>query len=160
MPPDLVDTMEMDQFIVLSTVSADEAARKEGADPAGKKFAVLYNDFDDKEGAFAMGEAFLQNHRGDADVLNAFAWDLVLTDGENEQCFELAMKAAMRAVELTQEKNADMLGTVAFLHSEKQEFEKALAWQRKAVDHKESSENPERVEQMMKRYESALAKSK
>lgn len=160
MPPDLVDTMEMDQFIVLSTVSADEAARKEGADPTGKKFAVLYNDFDDKERAFAMGEAFLQNHRGDADVLNAFAWDLVLTDGENEQCFELAMKAAMRAVELTHEKNADMLSTVAFLHSEKQEFEKALAWQRKAVDHKESSENPERVEQMMKRYESALAKSK
>ena len=159
MPADLADEMQIDQFVILTTVSAEEEAREQGADPAGKKFTVLYRDFDDKEGAFTMAEAFLQSNHGNADVLNAFAWEVVMTDGQNQQCGEFAMKAAMRAVELTNEENADMLSTVAFLYSERQELEKAIAWQRKALDHKDSSENPEGVEKMMKRYEAALANS-
>ena len=159
MPPDLADEMQIDQFIVLTTVSAEEEAREDDADPAGKKFTVLYRDFDDQEGSFAMAEEFLANHNDNAEVLHAFAWEVVMTDGRNERCAELAMKAAMRAVELTNQENADMLSTVAFLYSAREDLEQAVAWQRKAVERKDSSENPEGVEKMMKRYEAALANS-
>ena len=83
-----------------------------------------------------------------------------MTDGKDERCGEVAMQAAQRAVKITDEKQADMLSTVAFLYSERGEYEQAVAWQRKAVEHKESSANPQGVERMMQRYEAALASSK
>ena len=159
MPHDLVDTMEIEQFVVMSTVSADESAVEQGGDPGAARFAVLYNDFDDADRAFAMADSYIEEQSENPKALIALVWSVILADSENGRCQDLAMRAALQAVDITDAKDADILSAVAFLHAEKNELGKAVEWQRKAVAHKETSKHPDRIEMMMKRYEAELAQS-
>lgn len=70
-----------------------------------------------------------------AEALNAVAWSIV--DPDNEPAtkdLDLALKAAARAVELTQEKDAAILDTLAKVHFDRGDLRKAVDLQRKAVD--------------------------
>ncbi len=164
MPRDLADKMVMDQFMILTTVSTHEALVERSTNPEAsakvQKFGVLFRDLDEKDAAYAIAEQFVRDYAGASASLTEFAREISSVDGVNDHGLALTMQAAMRAVELTHAKDADVLQTVAFLHFGREDLEKAVEWQRKAVAHKESSKDAETLERMMKHYEATLARSK
>jgi thiol-disulfide isomerase/thioredoxin len=68
----------------------------------------------------------------DAAQLNQIAWGIALLRGERD--LPLALKAAQRGVELTEQKDAAILDTLARVHYESGDLDQAIAWQQKAVD--------------------------
>lgn len=93
-----------------------QAGRPEEAAAAGKKIV---------EAAIA---------KKDPMKLNAIAWGIVdpAVDLE-ERDLDLAMRAAVNAVELSKEKDANILDTLARVHACEGDYEQAIAWQTKAV---------------------------
>jgi thiol-disulfide isomerase/thioredoxin len=70
----------------------------------------------------------------DADALNQVAWGIVDPDVKMEKRdLDLAMKAASKAVEFTKEQNGAILDTLARVWFWKQDYQKALEVQKKAV---------------------------
>jgi thiol-disulfide isomerase/thioredoxin len=68
-----------------------------------------------------------------ASGLNQIAWRIATSDGPKD--LDLAMKAAKRASELTDDSNAPILDTLARVHYEQGDLEQAIRWQEKAVEH-------------------------
>lgn len=72
----------------------------------------------------------------DAQSLNQFAWIMVDPDGpfsKDTRDLDLAMKAATKAVELTNEKDGAILDTLARVHFVKGDIDKAIELQTKAI---------------------------
>jgi len=89
-----------------------------------------------------------------ASALNQIAWNIAIGSGERD--LALALKAAQRGVELTEEKDGSILDTLARVHFEQGDLEQALLWQRKAVEFADG--NTEIIE-ALQRYEAAKAES-
>jgi hypothetical protein len=85
--------------------------------------------------------------------LNDYAWGQCLQPKDRN--LALALKAAQRGVELTEEKDAPLLDTLARVHFELGDVKSALAWQKKAVAI--NSDNEE-IAAALQRYEAAAAK--
>ena len=90
------------------------------------------------EKASALGHELTREDFADqAGLLNAFSWWIVDPDGtlEAEQRdYALALKAAMRAEELTEGKDASIVDTLARVHFEMGEVAKAIEIQTRAVE--------------------------
>jgi len=69
-----------------------------------------------------------------ANSLNAIAWRIADNADVKNRDFKVALKAAKRANELTDEKNAANLDTLARVYYETGKLKKAIKWQRKAVE--------------------------
>jgi tetratricopeptide (TPR) repeat protein len=67
----------------------------------------------------------------DEDTLNATAWDIAAV--EIPGTLDQALKAALRASELTQNKDPSILDTVAYVYHARKEIAQAIEWQKKAV---------------------------
>jgi tetratricopeptide (TPR) repeat protein len=90
----------------------------------------------------------------DASALNGIAWPLV--DPENaieRRDLELAMKAATKAVEISKEKDGNILDTLARVWFWKKDYQKALELQRKAV---QVGDNPD-LKKALAEYEKLVA---
>ncbi len=70
---------------------------------------------------------------GDARALNDIAWGIATSTGERD--LGLAFKAAQRASELRDHKDAAILDTLARVLYEQGQLDKAIEWQRKACEH-------------------------
>lgn len=68
----------------------------------------------------------------DATMLNAIAWGAATAENPND--LELALKAAQRATEIRENKDAAILDTVARCHYELGNLDQAIKWQQMAVD--------------------------
>ncbi len=99
-----------------------------------QKYQVLGRDIGDEERANAYAAQLVESEWDDATVLNSVAWFMVDDDWVQNADLDLAMKAADRANELTNESSAAILDTVARVHFEQGRLQQALKWQRKAVD--------------------------
>lgn len=88
-----------------------------------------------------------------ASPLNEYAWRQCLLRGERN--LPLALKAAQRAAELSEEQDASILDTLARVYFEQGELAEAISWQKKAVavDKGATAE----INAALKRYEAALA---
>lgn len=67
------------------------------------------------------------------DLLNQFAWMLATMDNDKVD-LKPALSAAKRAVEMTNEEDPDIIDTLARVHYEMGEVDKAIEWQSKAVE--------------------------
>ena len=65
----------------------------------------------------------------EARMLNQIAWGMANNKGD----LDIALKAAERASELEEDKNASIMDTVAFCYYQKGDLDKAIQWQEKAV---------------------------
>ncbi|MAI73944.1 MAG: hypothetical protein CMM01_24010 [Rhodopirellula sp.] len=88
----------------------------------------------------------------DATVLNGVAWETATADNATD--LELALKAAKRASELSEDKDAAILDTLARCHYELGQLDEAIEVQQKAVD---LDSNMQEVTEALKRYQDEKA---
>lgn len=73
-------------------------------------------------------------HQGNATLLNRVAWTIVDPDVETaDRDLGLALRAAQKAVDVTRERDASILDTLARVYFWKQDYTRAVALQTKAV---------------------------
>ena len=90
----------------------------------------------------------------DANILNQIAWDTATAGGTPD--LELALKAAERASELREHKDAAVLDTVARCYYELGNLDKAIEWQQQAKDRNDGY--PE-IAATLKKYQQEKAKA-
>jgi thiol-disulfide isomerase/thioredoxin len=109
------------------------------------------------EQAYAHGARLVDKAIADRDAyaLNAIAWKIVDPTGKVERRdLELAMRAAVKACELTGYENAAILDTLARAHFLRGDLEKALELQQKAVSFADGRMK-ESLEEVLREYEKA-----
>ncbi len=85
------------------------------------------------EEASAVRAELVEDAWNDAQALNEIAWTTA-TSGKSAD-LELALKAATRASEIRDDKDAMILDTLARCHYELGDLDEAIKWQRLAVEH-------------------------
>lgn len=88
----------------------------------------------------------------DARVLNDVAWGIATGSGERD--LALALKAAQRASELREHKDAAILDTLARVYYEQGQLDKAIEWQKKASEHNNGEPS---IDATLKKYEAEKA---
>ena len=91
-----------------------------------------------------------------AQSLDQIAWHIATNQEDGD--FELAEKAAQRAVALTKEKDVSSLDTLARVYSAQEKFEEAIQWQKKAVDAAPEPRMKAELTETLKEYEAARGK--
>lgn len=84
------------------------------------------------EEAAALQAKFVEQVWDDAMALNEIAWGIAIGRGDRD--LELALKAAERASELRNHEDAAILDTLARVHYELGDLDKAVEWQTKAAE--------------------------
>lgn len=129
-----------------------EEASGASAQITAMRMAVLKSAGRTEDAAQQMTK-LVEQEWSNAQLLNAVAWGIA-AEGEVGG-LELAEKAALRSSELTDNKNGAILDTVARIYYEKGDLDKAIEWQKKAVEN-----NPERdpeLDETLKKYEQEKA---
>ena len=103
-----------------------------GEDLDGQRFRILLAK-QDYDGAAKMAEHLSSGLPDNAMVLNQIAWEIALSEGNEERELELAEKIAREASKATNGKNAEILDTLARLLFLRGQKEKAIEFQQKAV---------------------------
>lgn len=125
------------------------------------RFLTLVRDFNDPEKGYAFGHKYMREIWDDAQALNRLAWATLTEEDLRTRDLAFAWKAAQRANELTEFKDAALLNTLARVYSDKGELETALKWARRAVEHLEDADRAvaARVRAALQRYESQAEKN-
>jgi thiol-disulfide isomerase/thioredoxin len=101
------------------------------------KFTSLCNSGDTDAG-LALGEQLLEKYKDNAPYLNSRFWDVIdpVRNGDHvdPRVAQLALKAALRAVELTNEKDPNILDTLAAAQFRTGEAAAAVATEQKAIN--------------------------
>ena len=129
----------------------------------GKSMPLLNNRLmilmmaDRAEEASSVRGELIEAAWDDATVLNGVAWETATADNATD--LELALKAAKRASEIREDKDAAILDTLARCHYELGQLDEAIKVQQKAVD---LDSNMQEITEALKRYqdEKAAADSK
>ncbi len=98
-----------------------------------QRFSALFGDEGDEESAYAIARQLVEEFPEHAAALNWIAWSIVSTEGLDRRDLELALTAATRANEVTDQEDAAILDTLARVHFELGNVAEAVKWQRKAV---------------------------
>jgi thiol-disulfide isomerase/thioredoxin len=112
-----------------SLIAVHPAAKRE---LLGVKFGVLIEG-KQYDAAYATADQVAADANDEPVVLNALASAIVDQAGIEQRDLDRAQKYAARAVELTQSKEASLLETLARVHADKGETQKAVEVQIKAV---------------------------
>ncbi|MCH9058149.1 MAG: redoxin family protein [Planctomycetes bacterium] len=114
-----------------------EVKKQDKAQKAQKQIDQYFELFKagEYDEAYAIGRTLVAGGLADnADYLNRLAWGIVDPDNmPAKQDLELALKAALRASELTDNEDAAILDTVAKVYFDKRDLKKAIKYQRQAV---------------------------
>lgn len=111
------------------------------------------HDEGDRYGARLVDEAIAA---GDSGRLNGLAWSIVGPEFTYERRnLDLALRAAGKAVELTQQRDGMILDTLARVYACKQDWKKALELQRRAVLFNPQDD----LRKALKEYEEAVKKA-
>jgi len=98
-----------------------------------QRFLLMIGEMNAPADGYSYGRVLLNEFWNDAKLLNNLAWFVV--DGENvvERDLPFARKAAERACELTNHRDAAVLDTLARVFFEMGELDAAMKWQDQAV---------------------------
>jgi tetratricopeptide (TPR) repeat protein len=133
---------------------ADQKAPAEGITQGGEplKFQALrgradaYLNIGEHAEAVKDFDAALKLNADDTGVLNNYAWVLATSPDDEVRDGRRAVELATKAVELTDEKEAHILSTLAAAYAETGDFEAARKWSQKSVD----MQDPEHADQLSK----------
>jgi thiol-disulfide isomerase/thioredoxin len=115
------------------------------------KLTILQKAGRTKEAAKLRAE-LVEKSWDDAMVLNEVAWGIATSSGERD--LALAGKAAQRASELREHKDAAILDTLARVFYEQGQLDKAIEWQKKACEHNVGEPS---IDATLKKYEAEKA---
>lgn len=132
----------------------DEAIGKFPANLSLKlqKWDYLLTRFGRYEEGYALGRVLVSENDRNARVLNQIAWTIADNPKIKERDLDLAMEAAERAVELTSEKDASILDTLARVYYEKGDIRKALKWQAKAAKNAADDRMGDGIRETLEKY--------
>ena len=108
--------------------------------------------------AYAMNAQVFDAVKDDSMRLNQIAWTIVDDDAVTMRDLGFALKTAERANELTQSVNAAILDTLARVHYERGDLDRALEYQRLAVEHVDDDSMRRGIEAALEKYEQAAKK--
>jgi thiol-disulfide isomerase/thioredoxin len=132
----------------------------EGADSIRvTKFQILLAEKKDPN-AYTLGEELAKNNWENWQMLNMMAWFVVDKPGIENRNLDFALKLADRANELTHEKEAAVLDTVARIYYEKGDLKNAIRLEKKAVENAEAGQMAEQLTKTLKKYEDEFAGKK
>ncbi len=120
-------------------------------------FMLLLGKLDRPETAYAMGHELIGGYWDDARMLNAIAWYVVDSKEVKSRDLDFALKAAKRANQLTESKDAAILDTVARVFYEKGDLKTAIKWQTKAVNNAEGR-GAESLQETLDQYKAEARK--
>ncbi len=98
--------------------------------------------------------------KDDAMGLNTIAWTILDEDGVEKRDLDMALKLAMRAVELSKGESGMILDTLGRAYFEKGDLTKAVETQEKAVKHAEDDDTKDQLSEALAKYKKALADKK
>ena len=110
----------------------------------------------DPAGTYEYGRSIMEKHRDDSNILNQLAWFTVDDENVRSRNLEFALEAAQRANELTDEKSAAILDTLARVHYEQGDLETAVKWQRKAVEQALNPAMAGELRETLEKYENIV----
>jgi thiol-disulfide isomerase/thioredoxin len=116
-------------------------------------FVRMLRSSDDYGRTYKYGRAVMKSYWDDSAILNMLAWSTVDEKGVKDRDLDFAMKAAQRANDLTDQKEAAILDTVARVYFEKGDLKTAIKWERKAVDQAGETPMAEELEATLKKYQ-------
>ena len=97
------------------------------------KFNLLLTKLNQPRKAYEIGRELIRSAWDSAQLLNDIAWFVVDDQTVQTRDLEFALKAAKRATELSEQKDAAILDTLARVYYEKGDVKSALKWQRLAA---------------------------
>jgi tetratricopeptide (TPR) repeat protein len=118
-----------------------------------KLFRTMLRESDDFERTYDFGRTLMRANWDDPNFLNSISWTTVDDKDVKKRDLEFALEAALRANELTEEKEAAILDTLARVYFEKGDLKQAIKWQREAVKQAGGSPMAEQLEEALKKYE-------
>lgn len=122
------------------------------------KFQILLTQKKDYKAAYAQATKLADGTmKDDAKGLNEIAWTILDAEGVEKRDLDLAMKIAVRAVEVSKHKDGMIMDTLARAHWEKGDKVKAIETQKKAIEL--SAGNDELKEELTKTLEKYEAKN-
>ena len=98
----------------------------------------------------------MQHFNDDADMLNQVAWLMATLEDGRTTDLNIALAAAKRASELTQNNDASIIETLARVYAEQKNWPEAVKWQKKAV---ELAPDQADYQQSLVQYEAEVAKA-
>jgi len=116
------------------------------------KFEALLRDMNKPDQAYEVAQQLIEESWDEANGLNSIAWFIVEEGNVHTRDFDLAMKAAVQACELTDYENGMIIDTLARVYYETDDLDKAIEWQKKAV---ELEPDVEGISDVLERYEKA-----
>ncbi|HYG74420.1 MAG TPA: redoxin family protein [Planctomycetota bacterium] len=136
-----------DEMIALEPESAVELGVAKGS--------VLLQSKKYAEGYALLSKLADNEIKDNADALNAVAWGILATDNIEKRDFDLALKCAQRADELTKHENGPILDTLARAYFDKGQIDKAIETQTRAVEKSKGEQIEEELKATLKRYKEA-----
>ena len=115
------------------------------------RFAILQRAGRTEEAA-ALQAKIVEQVWDNAMALNEIAWGIAIGSGERD--LKLAQKAAERASELRNHEDAAILDTLARVHYELGDLDKAVEWQTKAAERNSSEAS---IAETLEKYRSEQA---
>ncbi|MCH8125526.1 YceI family protein [candidate division KSB1 bacterium] len=137
------DEIELDIYLLFSTISPDKSmdpTDNPGHHAKQLKFLTMLRDLNEPDAAYEFGETFMQEVWDSPRQLKRLANTTATKDGILKRDFDFALKAAKRASELNENKDASSLTTIATIYYKKGELSLAIEWQKKAVQLLEETE--------------------
>jgi tetratricopeptide (TPR) repeat protein len=130
-----------------------------------KKFEVLACEKLDGAKACPVAKKLSEMTKDDAELLNDLAWTILDTPGLKNRDLDLALDIAKKATESTQGQSAEILDTLARAYFEKDDLDKAVEWQTKAVEKMKSDveltdDIKEEVKAILEKYKTKQAEKK
>ncbi|MHC5022819.1 MAG: TlpA disulfide reductase family protein [Planctomycetota bacterium] len=118
-----------------------------------QKFTMLLVQMDKPAEAYEYADQVITEHWDEAMLLNQIAWFIVDDPQVKTRDFKIAMRAAKRASELTENKDGAILDTVARVYYESGDLDAAIKWQRKAVKYAEGTPMEADLRKALQKYE-------
>lgn len=152
------------KFDLPAAKKADQARRKQIEEQekilqAMEKYFELVTESDKPEGAEKAGrEVFTTIGPKNADMLNAFAWELLTNEAIKFRDLKLALEVAKAAYDACEGKNAAIVDTYARALFDNGKQAEAIEFQKKAVALAEDEEMKKELADTLKRYEQAAKK--
>jgi tetratricopeptide (TPR) repeat protein len=121
------------------------------------KFETLLTKAEQPDAAYAMSDALLEAHWDSGAMLNQIAWMIVDDEKVARRDLDFALKVAERANEVTEAKDAAVLDTLARVHHDRGDLDKAIEWQKKAVEQAGDDPMGDSIRKVLEAYEKEAA---
>ena len=129
------------------------AADPQNGNAKMQKFVTMLLQMNQPKRAYAYAGSLLDEHWDDSGFLNGLSWFIATNPSIRSRDLKIAMRAADRANELTQERDPSILDTVARIHFEMGDVAKAIRIQKAAVAAGEGTSLEADLKKTLEEYE-------